>query len=121
MDAEATQAGGDTIFGKIIRGEIKTDFLYEDDQCVAFDDIEPQAPVHFLVVPKKPIAKLSDAQDADEKLLGHLMIVARAVAKQKDLSEGFRVVINDGPQGGQEVMHIHVHVMGGRQLSWPPG
>ncbi|KAK3787921.1 hypothetical protein RRG08_020368 [Elysia crispata] len=121
MDGKITQAGGDTIFGKIIRGEIKTEFLHEDDQCVAFDDIEPQAPVHFLVVPKKAIPKLSDAQDSDEKLIGHLMVVARAVAKQKGLSEGFRVVINDGPQGGQEVMHIHVHVMGGRQLTWPPG
>ncbi|XP_055873387.1 adenosine 5'-monophosphoramidase HINT1-like isoform X1 [Biomphalaria glabrata] len=119
--AQSAKPGGDTIFGKIIRGEIKTDFLYEDDQCVAFNDIAPQAPVHFLVVPKKPIVKLSDAEDADEQLLGHLLVVARKVAKDKGLVQGYRVVINDGPDGGQAVMHIHVHVTGGRQMEWPPG
>ncbi|XP_059155728.1 adenosine 5'-monophosphoramidase HINT1-like isoform X1 [Physella acuta] len=119
--AQSAQPGGDTIFGKIIRGEIKTNFLYEDEQCVAFNDIAPQAPVHFLVVPKKQIVKLSDAQDSDEQLLGHLLIVARKVAKDKGLNNGYRVVINDGPFGGQEVMHIHVHVVGGRQMGWPPG
>ncbi|CAG5121596.1 unnamed protein product [Candidula unifasciata] len=119
--AQSAKPGGDTIFGKIIRGEIKTDFLHEDDQCVAFNDIAPQAPVHFLVVPKKPIVKLSDADDSDEQLLGHLLIVARKVAKQKGLSKGYRVVINDGQHGGQSVYHIHIHVIGGRQLGWPPG
>ncbi|KAH9509678.1 Histidine triad nucleotide-binding protein 1 [Bulinus truncatus] len=119
--AQSAKPGGDTIFGKIIRGEIKTNFLYEDDQCVAFDDIAPQAPAHFLVVPKKPIVKLSDAEDADEQLLGHLLIVARKVARERHLQKGFRIIINDGAHGGQSVYHIHIHVLGGRQLGWPPG
>ncbi|CAL1541922.1 unnamed protein product [Lymnaea stagnalis] len=119
--AQSAKPGGDTIFGKIIRGEIKTDFLYEDEQCVAFNDIAPQAPVHFLVVPKKPIVKLSDAQDADEQVSGHLLIVARKVAKDRGLNKGFRVIINDGAHGGQSVYHIHIHVTGGRQMGWPPG
>uniref|UniRef100_A0A2C9JFZ7 HIT domain-containing protein n=1 Tax=Biomphalaria glabrata TaxID=6526 RepID=A0A2C9JFZ7_BIOGL len=90
-------------------------------QCVAFNDIAPQAPVHFLVVPKKPIVKLSDAEDADEQLLGHLLIVAKQVAKQRNLERGYRIIINDGAHGGQSVYHIHIHVLGGRQLGWPPG
>ncbi|CAG5116693.1 unnamed protein product [Candidula unifasciata] len=119
--AQSAKPGGDTIFGKIIRREIPADLLHEDDQCIAFNDISPQAPVHFLVVPKKPIVKLSDAEDSDEQLLGHLLIVARKVAKAKGLQNGYRVTINDGPDGGQAVYHIHVHVMGGRQMDWPPG
>ncbi|XP_059155730.1 adenosine 5'-monophosphoramidase HINT1-like isoform X2 [Physella acuta] len=119
--AQSAQPGGDTIFGKIIRGEIKTNFLYEDEQCVAFNDIAPQAPVHFLVVPKKQIVKLSDAQDSDEQLLGHLLIVAKTVAKEQGLDKGFRIIINDGKDGGQSVYHIHIHVTGGRQMEWPPG
>ncbi|BFZ14070.1 hypothetical protein BsWGS_17109 [Bradybaena similaris] len=114
-------AGGDTIFGKIIRREIPADLLHEDDLCIAFSDIAPQAPVHFLVVPKKPIVKLSDAEDADKQLLGHLLLVAKKVAEKKDLQNGYRVTINDGPDGGQAVFHLHVHVMGGRQMDWPPG
>ncbi|BFZ25684.1 hypothetical protein BsWGS_28723 [Bradybaena similaris] len=119
--AQSAKPGGDTIFGKIIRGEIKTNFLHEDDQCVAFNDIAPQAPVHFLVVPKKPIVQLSSADDSDEQLLGHLLLVARKVAKEKGLKKGYRIIINDGQHGGQSVYHIHIHVMGGRQLGWPPG
>lgn len=124
--AQTAKGGGDTIFGKIIRREIPTTFIYEDDQCVAFNDVSPQAPVHFLVVPKKPIAQLSTVDDSDEQLLGHLLMVAKKVAKEQGLSDtegarGFRTVINDGPDGGQSVYHIHVHVMGGRQLGWPPG
>jgi histidine triad (HIT) family protein len=120
-EGDVTQLGGNTIFGKIIRKEIPVVFLHEDDLCVAFSDIAPQAPVHFLVVPKKHIVKLSEAEERDEQLLGRLLLVARKVAKEKNLADGYRVTINDGPDGGQEVPHVHVHVMGGRQLLWPPG
>ncbi|XP_032675595.1 histidine triad nucleotide-binding protein 1 [Odontomachus brunneus] len=119
--AQSAAPSGDTIFGKIIRKEIPCVFLYEDDKCVAFNDINPQAPVHFLVIPKKPIQQLSKAEDEDKDLLGHLMIVARTVAKQKDLKDGYRLVINDGKNGAQSVYHLHLHVLGGRQLHWPPG
>ncbi|XP_034319800.2 adenosine 5'-monophosphoramidase HINT1 [Magallana gigas] len=119
--AQQAKPGGDTIFGKIARKEIPCEFIYEDDQCVAFNDLSPQAPVHFLVIPKKPISRLSEAEDADEQLLGHLVLAAKKVAKQQGLNEGYRLVINDGPIGGQSVYHIHVHVMSGRQMGWPPG
>ncbi|XP_035670415.1 histidine triad nucleotide-binding protein 1-like isoform X1 [Branchiostoma floridae] len=90
--------------------------------CLAFRDINPQAPVHFLVIPKKPIPQLSKAEDGDEQLLGHLMIVAKKVAEKEGLAAtGYRVTANDGKNGGQEVFHIHLHVMGGRQMGWPPG
>ncbi|XP_053209309.1 adenosine 5'-monophosphoramidase HINT1-like [Panonychus citri] len=111
----------DTIFGKILRKEIPTNFIYEDDQCVAFNDISPCGPKHFLVIPKKRISQLSKSEDEDEQLLGHLLIVARKVAKQEGLEKGFRIVINDGVEGAQSVYHLHVHVIGGRQMSWPPG
>lgn len=119
--AQQAKPGGDTIFGKIARKEIPCEFIYEDDQCVAFNDLSPQAPVHFLVIPKKPISRLSEAEDADEQLLGHLVLAAKKVAKQQGLNDGYRLVINDGPMGGQSVYHIHVHVMSGRQMGWPPG
>lgn len=90
-------------------------------QCVAFEDINAQAPVHFLVIPRKPIPQLSRAEDEDEQLIGHLMIVARKIAAQKGLEKGFRIVINDGPVGAQSVYHLHVHVLSGRQMQWPPG
>ncbi|CAH0769431.1 unnamed protein product [Bemisia tabaci] len=119
--AQESKPGGDTIFGKILRKEIPATFLYEDDTCVAFKDVNPQAPVHFLVIPRKPIAMLSDATDEDEKILGHLLTTARKVAKEQNLANGFRVVINNGVDGAQSVYHLHVHVLGGRQLGWPPG
>jgi len=119
--AQTAAPGSDTIFGKILRKEIPCDFIYEDDQCVAFKDVSPQAPVHFLVIPRKPISQLSKSEDEDEALLGHLMIVARKVAKQQGLDEGYRLVINDGKHGAQSVFHLHLHVLGGRQLQWPPG
>nr|CAI5849864.1 unnamed protein product [Callosobruchus analis] len=119
--AQSVQAGGDTIFGKILRKEIPCNFIYEDDVCVAFDDINPQAPVHFLVIPRKPISQLSKAEDADETLLGHLLIVAKKVAEKRGLNDGFRIVINDGRVGAQSVYHLHVHVLSGRQMHWPPG
>ncbi|XP_035519067.1 histidine triad nucleotide-binding protein 1 [Morone saxatilis] len=119
--AQAAQPGGDTIFGKIVRKEIPANLIYEDDQCVAFPDISPQAPTHILVVPKKPIVQLSQAEESDAALLGHLMIVAKKCAQDAGLSKGYRIVINDGPEGGQSVYHIHVHVLGGRRMEWPPG
>lgn len=119
--AQVAKPGGDTIFGKIARGEIPTQFIHEDEQCVAFKDLGPQAPTHFLVIPKKPIAMLDDAEETDEKLLGHLLTVAKKVAKEQGLTNGYRLTINNGPDGGQSVYHLHVHVMGGRQMSWPPG
>ncbi|XP_030604077.1 adenosine 5'-monophosphoramidase HINT1 [Archocentrus centrarchus] len=119
--AQTAKPGGDTIFGKIIRKEIPTTLIFEDDQCVAFNDISPQAPTHILVVPKKPIVQLSQAEDADAALLGHMLIVARKCAKDAGLSKGYRIVINDGPDGGQSVYHVHIHILGGRSMAWPPG
>ncbi|XP_038058434.1 histidine triad nucleotide-binding protein 1-like [Patiria miniata] len=118
--AQTAQPGGDTIFGKIIRKEIPSDILYEDEQCIAMRDIAPVAKTHFLVLPKKPISQLSTAEAADKELLGHLLLVANTVAKQEGLTEGFRVVINDGKHGAQSVYHLHLHVIGGQQLGWPP-
>ncbi|XP_071826438.1 adenosine 5'-monophosphoramidase HINT1-like [Apostichopus japonicus] len=119
--AASAKPGGDTIFGKIIRKEIPSETVYEDDQCIVINDINPTAPVHVLVIPKKPITQLAEAADDDEQLLGHLLIVAKKVAKKLELGGGFRVVINAGPDGCQSVYHLHLHVIGGRQLSWPPG
>ena len=110
----------DTIFGKILKGDIPCDEVYSDDRCLAFRDIAPQAPVHMLVIPRQPIESLRSAESADEGLLGHLLLVAAKVAKQEGLSD-FRTVINSGAAAGQTVFHLHVHVMGGRSLAWPPG
>ena len=110
-----------TIFKKIIDKEIPADVVYEDDRCLAFRDVAPQAPVHVLVIPKKEIPSLADAEDADAELLGHLLGVTRKLAAQLDLANGYRAVINCGPDGGQAVDHLHVHLLGGRQLGWPPG
>jgi histidine triad (HIT) family protein len=113
--------GEDTIFGRIIRKEIPADILYEDDQALAFRDVHPQAPVHVLVIPKRPIAALGQAKDSDRDLLGHLMIVARQVAEEAGIGDAFRVVVNSGEGAGQSVFHLHLHVLGGRSLAWPPG
>jgi histidine triad (HIT) family protein len=110
-----------TIFKKIIDGEIPAKIAYEDDLCLAFHDISPQAPTHVLVIPKKEIPSLAAASDDDVQLLGHLMRVARDLAKQLGLADGYRVVANCGRDGGQSVDHLHLHVLGGRQLGWPPG
>ncbi|GAA5133576.1 histidine triad nucleotide-binding protein [Alloalcanivorax gelatiniphagus] len=110
----------ETIFSKIIDREIPADIVYEDDQCLAFRDINPQAPVHFLVIPRKPIAKLSDADEGDKDLLGHLLLVAGQVAREQGL-EDFRLNVNNGAGASQTVFHLHVHVLGGRPFSWPPG
>ena len=109
-----------TIFQKIIDKEISADIVYEDDRALAFKDISPQAPVHILVIPKKSIAKLSDLTEDDKELAGHLLWVARELASEEKL-EDFRIVVNNGSGAGQTVFHLHVHLMGGRGMSWPPG
>lgn len=111
----------ETIFSKIIRREIPADIVYEDDLAIAFRDVSPQAPIHILVIPKKLIPRLSVADPQDETLLGHLLKVVQHVAAQEKLDQGFRVVINNGEDGGQTVDHLHLHLLGGRSLSWPPG
>ncbi|AFY73421.1 HIT family hydrolase, diadenosine tetraphosphate hydrolase [Synechococcus sp. PCC 7502] len=111
----------DTIFSRIIRKEIPADIVYEDDLALAFRDITPQAPVHILVIPKQAIAKISDAQPEDQALLGHLLLVSAKVAKAEGLENGFRLVINNGDDGGQTVYHLHIHILGKRFMQWPPG
>ena len=110
-----------TVFQQIIGGEIPADIVYEDDRCLAFRDVNPQAPVHVLVIPRKPIVSLAQLEDEDESLMGHLMVVSRRVALDMGLDNGFRTIINSGADGGQSVDHLPVHVMGGRGLQWPPG
>lgn len=111
-----------TIFSKILAGEIPADVVHEDDLCLAFRDIAPQAPVHVLVIPKTPIRGIAAAADDDGALLGHLMLTARSVARAEGLDEGgYRLIVNEGRDGGQSVAHLHIHVLGGRPLSWPPG
>ncbi|CAL4164591.1 unnamed protein product, partial [Meganyctiphanes norvegica] len=105
----------------VFRQRLKTSFISKSIECVAFTDVAPQAPTHFLVIPRKPIAMLSDAEDTDAALLGHLMNVARKVAKEQGLEKGYRLIVNNGQDGAQSVYHLHIHVMGGRQMSWPPG
>ncbi|XP_067938954.1 adenosine 5'-monophosphoramidase HINT1-like [Watersipora subatra] len=116
----ASPSAEESIFTKIINGQIPCKKVYEDDQAFAFHDINATAPVHFLVVPKKPITQLSAVDPSDEQLLGHLMLVASKCAKQEGLDEGYRVVVNDGKHGCQSVYHLHLHVIGGKQLGWPP-
>jgi histidine triad (HIT) family protein len=111
----------ETIFSKIIRREIPADIVYEDDLAIAFKDVNPQAPVHILVIPKQPIAQLADAQSQDHALMGHLLLTVTRVAQQAGLTNGYRVVINTGSDGGQTVNHLHLHILGGRQMMWPPG
>ncbi len=112
----------DTIFGKIIRREIPADIVYEDDAVLAFRDVSPQAPVHIVIIPRKPITNLLDAEASDTLLLGQLLSAAAHVARTLGLdASGFRVVVNSGPDGGQSVDHLHLHLLGGRPLHWPPG
>ena len=110
-----------TIFQRIIDREIPADIVYEDADCLAFRDIAPKAPTHVLVIPKKHIVSLDDLTEADQKLIGHLLLVVRQLARDLGLSGGYRVVANCGPDGGQSVDHLHFHVLGGRPLDWPPG
>ena len=110
------------IFAKILRGEIPSDLVYEDDQCLAFRDITPQAPAHILVIPKAQVAMLADAGEGDKAMLGHLLWVTGEIARQEGFDQdGFRVVINNGARANQTVFHLHVHVLAGRDMSWPPG
>jgi len=110
-----------TIFKKILDREIPVELLYEDEQCIAFKDINPQAPVHLLIIPRKEIPSLMRIEPEDEELLGHLLYVCRKLAEEHGLESGFRTVINAGPDGGQTVDHLHVHLLGQRSMSWPPG
>jgi len=111
-----------TLFEKIIARQIPADIVYEDDMVLAFRDIGPKAPVHILLVPKKPIARLSDAGPADQAILGHLLLKAPEVARIAGVDQsGYRLVINNGPDAGESVPHLHCHILGGRKLDWPPG
>lgn len=112
--------GEETLFSKIIRGEIPSEKVYSDDEFYAFRDINPQAPTHVLVVPKKPIAKVGDATEADADMLGRLLLAGNKVAQQEGLAD-YRLVINNGAGAGQTVFHLHLHVLGGRPMAWPPG
>ena len=111
----------DTIFGRILRREIPARIEHEDDLCIAFHDVAPQAPVHVLVIPKRPIESLAGVEAGDEPLLGHLVVVATRLARTLGLADGYRLVVNCGRDGGQSVDHLHVHLLGGRPLGWPPG
>ena len=111
----------DCLFCKIIAGEIPSNKVYEDDELLAFNDVAPQAPVHFLIVPKKHMASLDDTTDEDAALLAHIMLKIKDIAKDLGLENGYRVVINTGEDGMQSVKHLHVHVLGKRRLLWPPG
>lgn len=110
-----------TLFAKIIDGEIPADIVHRDDLCVAFRDINPQAPTHLLIVPKKQIDRIENLAEADEQLIGHLVFVASQLAKQEGLFGGYRLVFNNGEDAGQTVFHVHLHLLGGRQMGWPPG
>jgi len=110
-----------TIFSKVIRREIPADIVYEDELCLAFRDINPQAPTHVLLIPKKEIDSLSSANGADQALLGHLTLAAAKVARQLRVGDAFRLVVNNGAEAGQSVFHLHLHILAGRKLRWPPG
>ncbi len=110
-----------TIFERIIARDIPARIVHEDDLCLAIHDIQPQAPVHVIVFPKRPIPRIAEATAADQSVLGHLLLTAAAVAQKLELAEGFRLVINNGPHGGESVPHLHIHLLGRRQMAWPPG
>jgi len=111
-----------TLFEKIIAREIPADIVFEDDQCLAFRDISPQAPIHILIIPKKSVARIGVAQADDQNLLGHLLLTAADIARRENIAPtGYRLVINNGSHGGETVPHLHIHLLGGRHLNWPPG
>ncbi len=110
-----------TVFGKIIDREIPAKIVYEDDLCLVFEDIKPQAPTHLLVIPKKEIASVDDLAEEDAGLVGHLFLIMRRIASERGLSAGYRIVTNCGRDAGQEVMHLHFQLLAGRSLAWPPG
>ncbi len=111
----------ETLFSKIINREIPADIVYEDDLCLAFRDINPQAPVHILLIPKQAIVKVADAENSDQSLLGHLLLKAGEIARQQGYADAFRLVINNGEEAGQTVFHLHIHILAGRAFSWPAG
>ena len=122
MSVDATQPYDDgNIFARLLRGEIPSRRVYEDEHVVVFHDIAPWAPVHILIVPRKHIPRIAEATSADHALLGHLLLKAAEVAKQVGLANGYRLVINNGRDGGESVPHLHCHILGGRAMSWPPG
>jgi histidine triad (HIT) family protein len=110
-----------TIFGKIIRREIPADIVYEDEQCLAFRDVNPQAPIHVLLIPKREIPMLAEAGEPDQALLGHLLVTAGKIARQLGVGDAFRLVVNNGAGAGQTVFHLHLHILAGRPMHWPPG
>ena len=110
-----------TLFGKIINREIPADIVYEDEHCLAFRDINPQASTHVLLIPKKEIPRLSDATAEDQALLGHMMVTAGKIAGELGVGEAFRLVVNNGADAGQSVFHLHLHILAGRKFAWPPG
>lgn len=110
-----------TVFSKIIDKSLPARIIYEDEKCLAFHDVTPQAPIHALIIPKKPIPQLSKATEEDSALLGHLLNTVRVVGEKLKLDDGYRVVINNGVNGSQTVYHLHIHILGGRQMGWPPG
>lgn len=110
-----------TIFKRIIDGEVPAKIVYQDDQCLAFHDIAPQAPTHVIVIPRKEIPSLADVADGDAALVGHLIVTIRKLAEQLKLDDGYRVIVNCGPHAGQSVDHLHFHLLGGRPMKWPPG
>jgi histidine triad (HIT) family protein len=110
-----------TLFQKIIDREIPAKVEHEDDRCIVIHDIQPQAPVHLLIIPKKPIPRLAEAAGADEAILGHLLVVAGELARKLNLEKGFRIVVNNGPDACESVPHVHVHLLARRQMAWPPG
>ena len=109
------------IFQRIIDRELPADIVYEDDRCLAFRDVAPQAPTHVLLIPKRPISSLADLTDDDAELAGHLLVVLRTLAERLGLDGGYRIIANCGPDAGQSVDHLHFHLLGGRALGWPPG
>jgi histidine triad (HIT) family protein len=112
----------DCFFCKFVSKQIPTRVVFEDDSCLAFEDINPKAPVHVLIIPKKHIDSINEMSEVDEKALGHLTFVARQIARQKGIDQsGYRAVMNTGPDAGQSVFHVHLHLMGGRPMAWPPG
>ena len=111
----------DTLFSKIIEREIPADIVHEDELCLAFRDINPQAPVHILIIPKKPLAQLNDSTDEDQPLLGHMLLAADRIAAEEGIGDAYRLVVNNGAAAGQSVFHLHIHILGGRSFTWPPG
>ncbi len=111
----------ETLFSKIIAREIPADIVYEDELCLAFRDVSPQAPMHILIIPKQPVARLVDCQAEHRAVLGHMMLKAAEIAADEGFGEAFRLIVNNGEDAGQSVFHLHIHILGGRPLGWPPG